>query len=95
MQKFIGEQKGLCYCIYVCQEYSSEDATSGCSFDPNEKDQLLKKWRELFLQQKVLFILQSQLKLGVQQNAGRIMDQLEAAGIVGSFNGKSKRSTDF
>lgn len=31
-------------------------------------------------------MLQRQLKLGYNR-AGRIMDQLEASGIVGSFNG--------
>lgn len=35
-------------------------------------------------------MLQRQLKLGYNR-AGRIMDQLEATGIVGSFNGAKAR----
>ncbi len=41
-------------------------------------------------QQGSTSMLQRQLKLGYNR-AGRIMDQLEAAGIVGAFNGAKAR----
>ena len=89
--------KRLRFCIYVA-EYSGEETTSTVgSFDPNEKDQLFEEAARIIVstQQGSTSMLQRQLKLGYNR-AGRIMDQLEAAGIVGGFNGaKSKRSHDF
>ena len=41
-------------------------------------------------QQGSTSMLQRQLKLGYNR-AGRIMDQLEAAGVVGGFNGAKAR----
>ena len=74
-------------------EYSGEDATSTvAAFDPNEKDQLFEEAARIIVstQQGSTSMLQRQLKLGYNR-AGRIMDQLEAAGIVGGFNGAKAR----
>lgn len=90
--EFIGEQKGYST-AFMLPEYSSEDATSTvAAFDPNEKDQLFEEAARIIVstQQGSTSMLQRQLKLGYNR-AGRIMDQLEAAGIVGGFNGAKAR----
>lgn len=90
--EFIGEQKGYST-AFMLPEYSGEEATSTVgSFDPNEKDQLFEDAARIIVstQQGSTSMLQRQLKLGYNR-AGRIMDQLEAAGIVGGFNGAKAR----
>ena len=90
--EFVGEQKGYPD-AYLLPEYSSEEGTSTVgSFDPNEKDQLFEDAARIVIstQQGSTSMLQRQLKLGYNR-AGRIMDQLEAAGVVGGFNGAKAR----
>lgn len=90
--EFIGEQKGYPE-AYQLPEYSSEENTSTVgSFDPNEKDALFEEAAKIIVstQQGSTSMLQRQLKLGYNR-AGRIMDQLEAAGVVGGFNGAKAR----
>ncbi len=76
-----------------CQNILGEETTSTVgSFDPNEKDQLFEKAARfiVYTQQGSTSMLQRQLKLGYNR-AGRIMDQFEAAGIVGGFNGAKEQ----
>ncbi|ASK29088.1 cell division protein FtsK [Chryseobacterium sp. T16E-39] len=90
--EFIGEQKGYAS-AFLLPEYTSEDSTSTVgSFDPNEKDALFEEAARIIVstQQGSTSMLQRQLKLGYNR-AGRIMDQLEASGIVGGFNGAKAR----
>ncbi len=90
--EFIGEQKGYAT-AFMLPEYSSEEATSTVgTFDPNEKDTLFDEAARIIVstQQGSTSMLQRQLKLGYNR-AGRIMDQLEASGIVGGFNGAKAR----
>ncbi len=90
--EFVGEQKGYSD-AYLLPEYSGEDSTSTVgAFDPNEKDALFEEGARIVVstQQGSTSMLQRQLKLGYNR-AGRIMDQLEAAGIVGGFNGAKAR----
>ena len=90
--EFVGEQKGYSD-AYLLPEYSGEDATSTVgAFDPNEKDALFEEGARIVVstQQGSTSMLQRQLKLGYNR-AGRIMDQLEAAGVVGGFNGAKAR----
>ena len=90
--EFIGEQKGYSD-AYLLPEYSGEEASSSVgSFDPNEKDALFEEAARIVVstQQGSTSMLQRQLKLGYNR-AGRIMDQLEATGIVGGFNGAKAR----
>ncbi len=90
--EFVGEQKGYPD-AYLLPEYSSEEGSSNVgAFDPNEKDQLFEDAARIVIstQQGSTSMLQRQLKLGYNR-AGRIMDQLEAAGIVGGFNGAKAR----
>ena len=91
--EFIGEQKGYAS-AFLLPEYVSEDssASSAGTFDPNEKDALFEDAARIIVstQQGSTSMLQRQLKLGYNR-AGRIMDQLEASGIVGGFNGAKAR----
>lgn len=92
LAEFIGEQKGYAS-AFMLPEYVSEDASSSVgAFDPNEKDQLFDDAARIIVstQQGSTSMLQRQLKLGYNR-AGRIMDQLEASGIVGGFNGAKAR----
>ena len=92
LAEFIGEQKGYAS-AFLLPEYLSEDATSTVgAFDPNEKDALFEDAARIIVstQQGSTSMLQRQLKLGYNR-AGRIMDQLEASGIVGGFNGAKAR----
>lgn len=90
--EYIGEQKGYAS-AFMLPEYSSEENTSTVgAFDPNEKDALFEDAARIIVstQQGSTSMLQRQLKLGYNR-AGRIMDQLEASGIVGGFNGAKAR----
>ena len=90
--EFVGEQKGYPD-AYLLPEYSGDESTSTVgAFDPNEKDQLFEDAARIVIstQQGSTSMLQRQLKLGYNR-AGRIMDQLEAAGVVGGFNGAKAR----
>jgi len=92
LAEFIGEQKGYSS-AFLLPEYVSEDSTSTVgAFDPNEKDALFEEAARIIVstQQGSTSMLQRQLKLGYNR-AGRIMDQLEASGIVGGFNGAKAR----
>lgn len=92
LAEYIGEQKGYSS-AFLLPEFVSEDSTSTVgAFDPNEKDALFEDAARIIVstQQGSTSMLQRQLKLGYNR-AGRIMDQLEATGIVGGFNGAKAR----
>ncbi|HBV14342.1 FtsK/SpoIIIE family DNA translocase [Chryseobacterium carnipullorum] len=92
LAEYIGEQKGYSS-AFLLPEFVSEDSTSTVgAFDPNEKDALFEEAARIIVstQQGSTSMLQRQLKLGYNR-AGRIMDQLEATGIVGGFNGAKAR----
>ena len=61
-------------------------------FDPSERDELFEDAARIIVatQQGSTSLLQRKLKLGYNR-AGRIIDQLEAAGIVGPFEGSKAR----
>ncbi len=89
---YIGEQKGYAS-AYMLPEYSVDETVSTVgAFDPNEKDVLFEDAARILVstQQGSTSMLQRQLKLGYNR-AGRIMDQLEASGVVGGFNGAKAR----
>lgn len=74
-------------------EYSGEESGTGLDIDISERDSLFREAAEIIVtsQQGSASLLQRKLKLGYNR-AGRIIDQLEAAGIVGSFEGSKARS---
>lgn len=90
--EYIGEQKGYSSAFLLPEYVSEESSSSVGAFDPNEKDALFEEAARIIVstQQGSTSMLQRQLKLGYNR-AGRIMDQLEASGIVGGFNGAKAR----
>lgn len=89
--EYIGEQAGYAS-AFLLPEVANEEASGAAAFDPNEKDALFEEAARIVVstQQGSTSMLQRQLKLGYNR-AGRIMDQLEASGIVGGFNGAKAR----
>lgn len=89
--EFIGEQKGYPE-AYQLPEFVGEESGTAGEFNPNDRDALFEEAARIVVgsQQGSTSMLQRQLKLGYNR-AGRIMDQLEASGIVGSFNGAKAR----
>ncbi|MCB0381751.1 MAG: DNA translocase FtsK, partial [Psychroserpens sp.] len=88
---FIGSQKAYPE-AYQLPEYVGEE--SGTSLDNNieDRDKLFREAAEIIVtaQQGSASLLQRKLKLGYNR-AGRLIDQLEAAGIVGGFEGSKAR----
>lgn len=89
--EFIGEQKGYPE-AYLLPEFVGEESGVIADFNPNERDPLFEEAARIIVgtQQGSTSMLQRQLKIGYNR-AGRIMDQLEAIGIVGGFNGAKPR----
>ncbi|RST28757.1 FtsK/SpoIIIE family DNA translocase [Chryseobacterium lacus] len=89
---YIGAQRGYSTAMILPEVSTEEMSVSTGGFDPNEKDALFEDAARIVVstQQGSTSMLQRQLKLGYNR-AGRIMDQLEASGIVGSFNGAKAR----
>src|SRR5690606_443787 len=89
---YIGAQKGYASAFILPEAPSDEPQSGAAAFDPNEKDALFEEAARIVVstQQGSTSMLQRQLKLGYNR-AGRIMDQLEASGIVGGFNGAKAR----
>ena len=88
---FIGSQRAYPD-AYNLPEFADEQDTKEVDFDPSERDDLFEDAARLIVQtqQGSTSLLQRKLKLGYNR-AGRIIDQLEAAGIVGPFEGSKAR----
>ncbi|MGV6844949.1 MAG: DNA translocase FtsK [Lutibacter sp.] len=88
---FIGSQRAYPD-AYLLPEYSGEESGTSLDIDISERDQLFKDAALIIVkaQQGSASLLQRKLKLGYNR-AGRIIDQLEAAGIVGPFEGSKAR----
>jgi S-DNA-T family DNA segregation ATPase FtsK/SpoIIIE len=88
---FIGSQKGYAD-AHLLPEYVDEAAKGSEEFDPNDRDQLFDDAARIIVQhqQGSASLLQRRLKLGYNR-AGRIIDQLEAAKIIGPFEGSKAR----
>jgi len=89
--EFIGSQRGYPD-AYHLPEYSDEQDEKEVEFDPGQRDELFEDAARIIVatQQGSTSLLQRKLKLGYNR-AGRIIDQLEAAGIVGPFEGSKAR----
>jgi S-DNA-T family DNA segregation ATPase FtsK/SpoIIIE len=90
---FIGAQRAY-PSAHILPEYVDENAEGGGSreMDVNERDALFEEAARLIVmhQQGSTSLIQRKLKLGYNR-AGRIIDQLEAFGIVGNFEGSKAR----
>ena len=88
---YIGSQKAY-PSAYQLPEYISEDSGTNIDISIEDRDALFKEAAEVIVtaQQGSASLLQRKLKLGYNR-AGRLIDQLEAAGIVGPFEGSKAR----
>ncbi|MBZ9729300.1 DNA translocase FtsK [Salegentibacter sp. JZCK2] len=89
--EFIGSQKAYPE-AHQLPAYEADESGTGVDIDVSERDKLFREAAEVIVtaQQGSASLLQRKLKLGYNR-AGRIIDQLEAAGIVGPFEGSKAR----
>lgn len=88
---FIGHQRGYPE-AFLLPEYIDEKEMEGKDFDANNRDPLFEEAARVIVQnqQGSTSLLQRRMKLGYNR-AGRLMDQLEAAGVVGPNMGSKAR----
>jgi len=89
---FIGSQKGYPTAMLLPEYVGEGETSSSKEFDPDNRDPMFEEAARLIVmhQQGSTSLIQRKLKLGYNR-AGRIIDQLEAAGIVGPFEGSKAR----
>jgi S-DNA-T family DNA segregation ATPase FtsK/SpoIIIE len=90
--EYVGAQRGY-PTAYPLPEYYGEDGDGGpLEIDLSDRDALFDDAARLIVahQQGSTSLIQRKLKLGYNR-AGRLIDQLEAAGIVGPFEGSKAR----
>ncbi|HRE66581.1 MAG TPA: DNA translocase FtsK [Cyclobacteriaceae bacterium] len=89
--EFIGSQRGY-DSAYLLPEFEGEDEGGAASVDLSERDALFEEAARVIVnhQQGSTSLIQRKLKLGYNR-AGRLIDQLEAAKIVGPFEGSKAR----
>ena len=88
---FIGSQKAYAS-AHVLPEYIGDESGTSLDIDISDRDKLFREAADVIViaQQGSASLLQRKLKLGYNR-AGRLIDQLEAAGIVGPFEGSKAR----
>jgi S-DNA-T family DNA segregation ATPase FtsK/SpoIIIE len=92
--EYIGSQKAYPN-AYLLPEYVGEESGTVLDIDISERDSMFREAAEIIVtaQQGSASLLQRKLKLGYNR-AGRLIDQLEAAGIVGPFEGSKARAVN-
>ena len=92
---FIGSQRAYPN-AHQLPEYKGDEQKSGLDNNIEDRDPMFREAAEVVVnaQQGSASLLQRKLKLGYNR-AGRIIDQLEAAGIVGPFEGSKAREVMF
>ncbi len=93
--EYIGSQRAY-PSAHLLPEYVGDEATSKLDNNIEDRDPMFREAAEVVVnaQQGSASLLQRKLKLGYNR-AGRIIDQLEAAGIVGPFEGSKAREVLF
>lgn len=89
---FIGEQRGYPE-VFTLPEYVGESSSGGSgTFDSDDKDDLFDEAARMIVQhqQGSASLLQRKMKIGYNR-AGRLIDQMEEAGIIGPFEGSKAR----
>ena len=88
---YVGSQKGYVD-AHLLPEFVGEESSTNLDIDASERDVLFREAAEVIVtaQQGSASLLQRKLKLGYNR-AGRIIDQMEAAGVVGPFEGSKAR----
>lgn len=88
---YIGEQRGY-ESAYLLPEYYGDEEPDILDFDPTQLDVMFDDAARVLVtfQQGSTSLIQRKMKLGYNR-AGRIIDQLEGAGIVGPFEGSKAR----
>jgi S-DNA-T family DNA segregation ATPase FtsK/SpoIIIE len=88
---FIGNQRGY-PSAFILPEYSGDTESGVSDIDLEDRDEMFEEAARIIVenQQGSTSLIQRKLKLGYNR-AGRIIDQLEAAGIVGPFKGSKAR----
>ena len=89
--EFIGSQQGYAHAFHL-PEVADENSMELGNFDNSERDSLFEEAAKVIVlsQQGSASLLQRKLKLGYNR-AGRLIDQLEAAGLIGPFEGSKAR----
>ena len=88
---FIGSQKGYADAMHL-PEYIDDNENGSPEVDLKKRDQMFEEAAKLVVQhqQGSTSLIQRKLSIGYNR-AGRIIDQLEAAGVVGPFEGSKAR----
>jgi DNA segregation ATPase FtsK/SpoIIIE, S-DNA-T family len=89
--EYISDQRGYPQ-AFMLPEYVDEKDLEGKEFDSADRDPLFEEAARLIVQNQVgsTSLIQRRMKLGYNR-AGRLMDQLEAAGVVGPNQGSKAR----
>jgi S-DNA-T family DNA segregation ATPase FtsK/SpoIIIE len=98
LTEFIGSQKGYADAMHL-PEYVDDSESGVLEVDLRKRDPMFDEAARLVVQhqQGSTSLIQRKLSIGYNR-AGRIIDQLEAAGVVGPFEGSKARDvlcTDF
>ena len=91
LTEYIGNQQGYPM-AFELPEFVGDETEAVGNIDKNDRDPLFRDAASVIVmhQQGSASLLQRKLKLGYNR-AGRIVDQLEAAGIIGPFKGSKAR----